>query len=526
MTQLLIKHGTMITAEGEKKADILVEDGKIRQIGDWDSLCADGAQTVDAHGYHVFPGLIEPHMHIKAPLGGITDILDFDSAGKCAAFGGVTTFMDFSSILPGMSLDAAVEDRLQEMADKSVLDYSVHCKVVNLVKQESMAALMQREVELNQAKAAGIGVEAAQAAVDAAQRDMDAQVQARLAEIPGMIEKGIPTFKLFMTYRKANVMIDDVYMLQVLRAVRDAGGRCGFHAECNAIAEYNEDVFRRENTLSWADFPRSKPAICEEEAVRRVLYYAEMLQAPIYFFHISTKGAVEAIRDAKKRGVDVIAETCSHYLTLTQDKNKGEDGILYLMSPPLRGQEDQDALWAGLADGTLSLVTSDNCTFPRWMKEAGLEKKDGKAVQDFTKVISGVSGIEERFGLMLSQVGKRPGFTLEKVEQVLCENPARMFGCYPQKGCLAVGSDADITIVNLKDKDYPLTLDNLHYPRLGQDGVGQKGLEYALYGDMTAGGRVVHTIRRGEFLVKDGQYQGEGAVPAASQGQRVIRKLK
>ena len=525
MNKILIQHGTIVTAAGESQADILVENGKIVSLGAWDSIPTSDAEIVDAAGYHVFPGLVEPHMHIKAPLGGITDILDFDSASKCAAFGGVTTFMDFSSTLPGIPLTQAVQERLDEMKEKSVLDYSVHCKVVNLVSKEKLAALMTAEVELDKAVSEGSDVTAAKAKLNDAQAAVDSDVQARIREIPEMIKDGIPTFKLFMTYRKANVMIDDVYMLQVLSAVRDAGGRCGFHAECNAIAEYKESEFRKADTLQWEDFPRCKPAICEEEAVRRVLYYAELLNAPVYFFHISTKGAVEAIRQAKKRGVDVIAETCSHYLTLTQDKNKGDDGILFLMSPPLRSQEDQDALWEGLADGTLSLVTSDNCTFPRWMKEESLDKKDGKLVQDFTRVISGVSGIEERFGLMLGQIGKHPGFTLQKAVEVLCENPAKIFGCYPQKGCLAAGSDADLTVVDLNDNQYKLTLENLHYPVFGKDNAGKEGLEYAVYGDLTAGGRVVHTIRRGEFLVKNGSYQGENGVPAATMGQQIFRKL-
>lgn len=524
MSSILLKNGTVVSPDGIRQQDVLLRDGKVAALGDAASFTGcDDAQVLDVAGCHVFPGLVEPHMHIKAPLGGITDILDFPSAAKCAAFGGITTFMDFSSTLPGMALKDAVHDRLEEMKT-NVLDYSVHCKVVNLVSKESMTALMDAEVALQQAAPADKA--AAQAKVDAAQRVVDSEVNARLEEIPQIIASGIPTFKLFMTYRKANVMIDDVYMLQVLAAARDAGGRCGFHAECNAIAEYNEDLFRKNGTLRWEDFPRCKGPVCEEEAVRRVLYYAEMLKAPVYFFHISTKGAVEAIRQAKKRGVDVIAETCCHYLTLTDEKNKGEDGVLFLMSPPLRSKEDQDALWEGLADGTLSLVTSDNCTFPRWMKEASLDRDaDGKVVQDFTKVISGVSGIEERFGLMLHEVGRHEGFTLEKVAEVLCANPAKVFGCYPRKGCLQVGSDADVTVVNLKDNDYKLTLDNLHYPVYGQDGVGKDGLEYAVYGDKTAGGRVVHTIRRGEFLVRDGKYQGEDGVPAASAGVQIIRKL-
>lgn len=527
MSKILIKNGLVISPTGESYSDILTDGEIISQIGPQNSITPDSDTViVDAAGKWVLPGLVEPHMHIKAPLGGITDIMDFDSAGKCAAFGGVTTFIDFSSTLPGVPLKQAVKERLDEMAAKSKLDYSVHCKVVNLVSKESLAALMQAEVELDHAKAGNGNLVQASANLAKAQADVDTQIQDRLHEIPEIIQEGIPTFKLFMTYRKANVMIDDVYMLQVLKTVRDAGGRCGFHAECNAIAEYNEELFAREGTLKWEDFPRCKPNICEEEAVRRVLYYAELLNAPIYFFHISTKGAVEAIRQAKARGVDVIAETCSHYLMLTDEMNKGEDGILYLMSPPLRSREDQDALWEGLADGTLSLVTSDNCSFPRWMKEQSLERDaEGNLIQDFTKVISGVSGIEERLGLLLSQIGIREGFTRQKLVEVACENPAREFGCYPQKGCIAEGSDADIAIVDPTDSGYLLTLDQLHYPRYGEPGVGKDGLEYAIYGAFPAGGRVTHTIRRGEFLVRNGQYQGENGIPAVTSGCQVRRAL-
>lgn len=529
MKRILIKNGMVVTGSGEQRQDILIEGGKIVRIGECGSISVgDDAEVMDVEGKYVLPGLIEPHMHIKAPLGGITDILDFDSASKCAAFGGVTTFMDFSSTLPGDALKDAVSARLLEMQQKSKQDYSIHCKVVNLVKKESLALRMLAEVELDKAKMENDDkmIADAKEKLEKAQNVVDVEVSTHLNEIPELIRDGIPTFKLFMTYRQANVMIDDVYMLQVMKAVKDAGGRCGFHAECNAIAEYNETVFREANTLRWEDFPRCKPHLCEEEAVRRVLYYAEMLQAPIYFFHISTKGAVEQIRAAKARGIDVIAETCSHYLMMTDEQNKGDDGILYLMSPPLRKKEDQEALWNGIADGTISIVTSDNCTFPRWMKEGRLEKKANRIVQDFTKVISGVSGIEERLGLLLSQVGRHEGFTLPALVKVTSENPAKVFGCYPEKGCIAVGSDADLAVIDLNDNGYRLTLDALHYPKQGDaDMDPDKCLEYAIYGDFTAGGRIVHTIRRGEFLVKNGDYQGEHGVQPVANGRQIIRRL-
>lgn len=542
MNQILIRGGKLVQEGKTEILDVLIEGETIAKVGA--NLTYEGTpEIIDATDKYILPGLIEPHMHIKAPLGGITDILDFDSASKCAAFGGITTFMDFSSTLPGDSLMDAVNNRLQEMDNKALQDYSVHCKVVNLAKKESLANLMQCEMKLDKAKAefdecalkyknksaeyamAGGMCEAAIANLKEAKDIVDKEVKAKLGEIPKIIKTGIPTFKLFMTYRKANVMIDDIYLLQVLTAVRDAGGRCGFHAECNAIAEYNDMEFVKTGKTGWSDFPESKPAICEEEAVRRVLYYAELLKAPVYFFHISTKGAVQAIREAKQRGVDVIAETCSHYLTLTKEKNNGKDGILYLMSPPLRSQEDQDALWAGISDGTISIVTSDNCTFPRWMKEEKLQKgPDGKPTEeDYTKVISGVSGIEERLGLMLRAVDNHK-ISIEKMVDVLCHNPAYYFGCNSQKGYIRQDYDADITIVDCATK-YNLTLDNLHYPIHMEGDAGKNGLEYSVYKDFKAGGRVVHTIRRGEFLVKYGKYQGEEGVKSASFGKRIARKL-
>lgn len=523
---LIIKNGTVVTPSGRGLKDIGILDGKISVIAEPGTI-NDAREIIDVTGKYVLPGLIEPHMHVKAPLGGITDIMDFDSAGKCGAFGGVTTYMDFSSTLPGDSLRESVDFRISEMEGLAKQDYSVHCKVVNLVRKESTSRLAAAEVAYDRALETNEGVEAAKAELDAAQAVVDGEIDARLNEIPEMVKSGVPTFKLFMTYRKANVMIDDVYMLKVMKAVKEAGGRCGFHAECNAIAEYLDELFRKQNTLGWNYFPKSKPRMCEIEAVNRVLYYAELLDAPVFFFHITTKEAVEAIRAAKKRGVDVIAETCIHYLTLTDDKNEGDDGILFMMSPPLRKQEDVDALWEGLMDGTLSQVTSDNCTFPRSMKEARLERVNGKIVPDYSKVISGVSGIEERFELLLNQVGKRNGFTLEKLTQLTSENPAKIFGCYPQKGCLEPGSDADIVVVDLEDKGWKLTLDNLHYPVDGAPGVEKgRGLEYAVYGDFESGGRTVHTIRRGEFLVKDGKYQGEDGLPEVSSGKFLARKLE
>jgi len=301
MYDLVIVNGEVITSESKSFKDIAIKDGKIAEIverGTLDKTQLQGAEVYDASGKCVIPGLVEPHMHIKAPLGGFTDILDFDSASKCAAFGGVTTFIDFTSTLPGDSLLKAVEDRKKEMA-KAKLDYSCHCKVVNLVTTELASEANLAEVKFAKTKS-DTDKKTAQTAV----AKVEQAINDRLSEIPKIIkDEGIPTFKLFMTYRKANVMIDDTYMLKVLAEIKKYGGRCGFHAESNAIAEYNEELFAQKGTLDWKYFPECKNNLCEAEAVNRVLYYAKLLDVPPEAFSPAPKvdSAVVRLIPAKYR---------------------------------------------------------------------------------------------------------------------------------------------------------------------------------------------------------------------------------
>lgn len=451
MLDLIVKNGTLVTASNTFRADVGVKDEKIVLIAAAGSIREEAGRVIDAAGKYVMPGLIEPHMHVAAPFGGTIDILDFYSASKCGAFGGVTSFMDFSTTVRGKSVMEAVQERLDEMSH-GALDYSVHAKFVE----------------------ANDGV---------------------IAEIRELIDSGIPTFKMFTTY--PGVMIEDADILRVMEEANRWGGLCGFHAESNPIAEFNCEKLAAENKLDWKYFPESKPNACEAEAVQRLLTFAEFLDAPVYFYHLSTHEAVEMVRQAKARGVRVQAETCGHYLTLTKEKNDAPDGINFLMSPPLRSDVDRMALWAGLNDGTLSLVTSDNEAFTREQKEGFLDRDpEGKLIADFRKPVNGTPGIEERFGLLMCAVNNGV-ISLNKLVEVGSTNPAKVFGCYPQKGCLEVGSDADLIIVD-PEKAVPLTPENLHY-----------GLDYSLYGDFTSKGWPIVTIRRGEILVENGEFLGK-----------------
>ena len=453
MLDLIIQNGTMVTAGSTFQADLGVQDEKISVVAAPGSL-KEAKRVIDAKGKYVMPGLIDPHVHIAAPFGGNVDILNHFTASRCAAFGGVTTFIDFSNTTHGVSVMDAIQARREEM-EHSAIDFGIHAKFVEANDQ-------------------------------------------LLSQIRDIVEYGCPSFKMFMTYRNAGVMIDDTDILRVMAEANRWGGLCGFHAESNPIAEYNEEKLASEVKLDWKYFPECKPNACEAEAVERVIRFAEYLDAPIYLFHLSTAESVEILKRAKARGVRVTGETCTHYLTLTKEKNDGPDGILYLMSPPLRTDTDRESLWSALHDGTLSIVSSDNCSFTRELKQVGLEKDaNGSFIHDFRKPVNGISGLEERFGLMMAEGVNKGRISLNQMVELCSTNPAKVFGCYPQKGCLEVGSDADLVIVD-PGKMMKLTKENLHY-----------GLEYSLFEDFESKGWPIMTIRRGDVLVEDGKFTGK-----------------
>ena len=472
MLDLIVRGGTVVTASETFRADIGVADEKISHItsqGLLDGLIGEYTRVIEAEGKYVMPGLIEPHMHVKAPFSNTIDMLDFYTASKCAAFGGVTSFMDFSTTTKDTPVLKAVEERIGEMAE-GALDYSVHAKFITAGDDPD---------ELRNT-------------------------------VKTLVEKGVPTFKMFTIY--PGVMIQDADILRIMEVAKGEGALCGFHAESNDIAEFMTKKLVSEGKTDWEYFNQAKPNACEAEAVNRILTFAELLDAPVYFYHLSTKESVNLVRQAKQRGVQVQAETCGHYLTLTDAKNKGGDGINYLMSPPLRSEEDRKAMWEGIKDGTLSLVTSDNEVFSRKIKEKNLEVNGytGEKIPCFTTPVNGIPGLEERFGLLMAGVNNGD-ISLNKLVEVSSTNPAKVFGCYPQKGCLTVGSDADFIVVD-PEKVVSLVRKNLHYP---------EELDYNLYEGFVSRGWPVCTVRRGEILVENGEFKGK-----RNSGRLLRRRLK
>lgn len=452
MYDLIIQGGKIIGPDSDYLADIAVKDEKIVEIAMPETL-KEAKQIVDAKGKYVLPGLVEPHMHINAMMNGIVDVLDHFEASKCAAFGGVTTFIDFSEAAKGTSVIDQIESRKKQMSI-SCIDYGMHAKFVEANEQV-------------------------------------------ISEIKEIVDMGCPTIKMFMTYRKAGVMIDDVDILKVMEEAKKWGARPGFHAENNAISEYNDEKNKDSRMTTWVDFAKSKPNICESEAVERVINYSRYTNCPIYIFHLTTEEGVNLVRQAQKEGLPVYTETCPHYLCLTDKMYEREDGNLYMMSPPLRDKKDQDALWKGIQDGTIGSIGSDNCSFTKEIKNMNLEMKDGKYIQDYTKVISGCSGIEERLSLLIGEGINKNRLTWNKLVDITASNPAKINGLYPKKGAIQIGSDADFAIID-PEKRVVLSAESLHYP-----------LDYSIYEGREAVGGLFMTIRRGEILVKEDKFYGE-----------------
>lgn len=453
MPDLIIANGCVVTPVTTYRADIAIENGKITAVGDRALFGTGKARVVDAAGKYVLPGMIDVHTHIYAPFMGCTGSVDFYTGSIACAFGGVTTFIDFANTKPGDSILQKVRDRREEMAP-CVIDYGVHTKIV----------------------------------------ETNPQV---IREIRDAVAFGCPSIKMFMTYKDEGVMITDEGMLDVMEEGKKYGALPGVHAESDPIASRNVRRLRAEGKTAWKYFPQSKPVLCEEEALQRALLFARYYDSPLYIFHLTSAGALSLVRRAQARGQKVIAETCTHYLTLTDEVYDRPDGHLFLMSPPLRKKADTDALWQGLRDGALSVVSSDNSAYTHADKEKALAHGPGGAlVQDFTKVVNGVTGAEERLPLLMGKGVAEGRLSMSELCRVGAYNPARIFGMYPRKGTIQPGSDADLVIVD-PELQKTITSRNMHYHS-----------DFSVYEGFTLRGWPVMTVAKGRIIVEDGEFRG------------------
>lgn len=397
---LLIKNGRIVTAADDYVADILIEGEKVIRIGK--SLDVNAEQVIDANGKLVIPGGIDPHVHLEMPFMGTFSSDTYETGTRAALFGGTTMVIDFILQTQGKSLYDALNEWRGRSDGNALGDYSFHMAVTDFNDSTK-------------------------------------------TEIKDLIEKeGITSFKTFMAYKGA-LMIDDRQMVGLMNEVKKQGGMVTVHATNGDMIDYLIAKHKAEGKLSPLYHYISQPEITESEATGRFADMAYHTGVPAYVVHMTCEGALNHIRDANKRNQKVYVETCIQYLVLDASLyDKGFESAKWVMSPPLREKKDQETLWAGLNQGTVQVVATDHCPF-MWE-----QKKLGE--HDFSKIPNGHPAIENRMELLFSEGVNKGRISLNKFVEVSSTNAAKIFGMYPRKGTIAVGSDADIVIFDPNEK--------------------------------------------------------------------------
>ncbi|GAB3699130.1 dihydropyrimidinase [Spirosoma flavus] len=436
---VLIKNGRIITASDDYVADIFIEGETVSTIGK--NLTVEADTVIDASGKLVFPGGIDPHVHLEMPFMGTFSSDTHETGTRAALFGGTTTVIDFVLQKQGHSLKEALAEWNSRAKGTAVGDYSFHMAVTDFNDSSK-------------------------------------------AEIKEMVEnEGITSFKTFMAYKGA-LMIDDRQMVGLMQEVKKQGGMVTVHATNGDVIDYLTAKHRSEGKLSPRYHYLSQPEVTEGEASGRFTDMADYTGCPGYIVHLTCEGALNAVRNATRRNQKVFVETCIQYLTLDASLY-GEDfeGAKWVMSPPLREKKDQQTLWAGINQGLVQVVATDHCPFMWEQKQMG---KD-----DFSKIPNGHPAIENRMELLYSEGVHKGKITLNKYVEVACTNPAKIFGMFPKKGTIAVGSDADIVIFDPNEM-HTISAKTHHM-----------NVDYSAYEGWKLTGKVKTVLLRGTVAIDD-----------------------
>ena len=443
---ILIRNGTVVTAERTVAADILIEGERIHRVAAAIPL-EPSHRVIDATGMLVLPGGIDAHTHLDMPLGNIRSSDDFETGTRAAAFGGTTSIIDFATQPRGTRMREAFETWRGKAEGRATIDYGLHMIVTDL---------------------GNAGLE-----------DMDA-----------LVSEGVTSFKLFMAYPAA-LMVDDGAIFETLCRTSRNGGLILIHAENGSVIDVLVRRALAEGKTAPVYHALTRPALAEAEAVHRAIALAEMAGAPIYIVHVSSEDALNQVREARERGVPVFAETCPQYLLLSVDDlaRPGFEGAKYVLTPPLREKRHQPKLWEGLIDGHLQVVATDHCPF-RFQDQKSLGK------DDFTKIPNGGPGIENRLELLYHFGVNEGRLGLNRFVELVSTAPARIFGLYPRKGELLAGSDADIVIWDPL-AEHVISAET-HHMRV----------DYSMFEGFRVKGTARTVLSRGEVIMENGRFAG------------------
>nr|WP_312213278.1 dihydropyrimidinase [Clostridioides sp.] len=438
---LILKGGTIVTAEKIYKSDIKIVKEVIAEIGK--NLKCDNYEVIDVSGCHIIPGGIDTHTHFDMNAGSTKTADDFESGTKAAIIGGTTTVLDFAETSNDEDLIEGIKTYHKKADGKCSCDYGFHMTITKL--------------------------------------DTDT-----FKFMEELISEGVTSFKMYMAYD--GMKVDDGTIYKVLEKARELGCIVEFHCESGDLLDVLIEENVKAGNLKPKYHPLSRPNIVEREAVSRLADITQLAYSRSYVVHLSCKESLVVVKNARKRGVNMIVETCPQYLLL-EDKlysNEGFEGAKYVMSPPLRKKEDIECLWNGIRDGDIQTVGTDHCSFNfRGQKDMGID--------DFSKIPNGAPGVEQRIELLYTYGVAIGRISFNKFVEITSTNAAKIFGMYPKKGEIKVGSDADLVVLDTtKEKIITST-------------TQQQNVDYTPYEGFKVSCEIRDVFLRGEHVVKCGK---------------------
>src|SRR4051794_25212107 len=441
----LIKNGRIVTAVDDYHADILIDGGTIVTIGK--SIEAEADTVIDAKGRLVIPGGIDPHTHMELPFGGTAASDTFETGTIAAAHGGTTTIIDFAVQYKGQSLKQAVDAWHAKADGKTSIDYGFHLICTDLPDE-------------------------------------------RLPEMRPMIDEGVSSFKLFMAYPGV-FLVDDATIFKAMGMAGENGGLICMHAENGVVIDAIVKKALAEGKTAPKYHALTRPTKAEAEGVHRAIAIAEMANSPVYIVHLSCYDALKEVQHARDLGLPAFAETCPQYLLLDYSfyEKEGFEGAKYVMTPPLRDIENQEKLWKGLRSDDLQVISTDHCPF--CMKE---QKELGR--DDFSKIPNGGPGVEHRMSLVYNGGVAEGRISLNRFVEITSTSAAKIFGLFPKKGTIAVGSDADIVIFD-PNEEMTISAKTHHM-----------NVDYSCYEGWKVKGVTKTVLSRGEVVIEEGAYVG------------------
>ena len=441
----VIKNGRIVTAVDDYNADILIEDGTVAMIGK--TIDVDADRIIDAKGRLVLPGGIDPHTHMELPFGGTSASDTFETGTRAAAFGGTTTIIDFAVQYKGQTLQEAVDAWHAKADGKTSIDYGFHLICTDLPDE-------------------------------------------RLGEMKRMIDQGVSSFKLFMAYPGV-FLVDDGTIYKAMLTAGENGGLICMHAENGVVI----DVIVKKAIAEGKTAPKyhalTRPTKAEAEGVHRAIALAEIANTAVYIVHLSCDDSLQEVVRARDMGVPAYAETCPQYLFLDYSvyEQPGFEGAKYVMTPPIRDKFNQEKLWRGLQFNDLQVVSTDHCPFCfKEQKELG--------TNDFSKIPNGGPGVENRMSLVYNGGVVSGRISVNRFVEIVSTNAAKIFGLFPKKGTIAVGSDADIVIFD-PNEEMTISAKTHHM-----------NVDYSCYEGWKVRGVTKTVLSRGEVVIDEGNYVG------------------